>query len=118
MTDRVGVVTNHPVDDQGRVRILISEGPHTTIELIRPGPTDEELAARFRLDRLIRADKIAFCQAIHLDGPLAGQPGYAINTLGSRSEFRIGCRIGTYEVVTLSSDGRPAELRLVDLHFL
>ncbi|MGX1778357.1 hypothetical protein ACWIGW_40060 [Nocardia brasiliensis] len=111
-------MTNYPVDDQGRVRLLISEGANEAVELIEPGLTDEELKARFRLDRLVRLDKIDFCRAIHLDGPLTGTSGYAINTLGYRSGFRKGPHTGTYEVVELSSNGRPAELRLVELRLV
>ncbi|MEV0335845.1 hypothetical protein [Nocardia sp. NPDC050717] len=59
--------------------------------------------------------KLDFCRALHLDGPLAGRSGYAINAIGYRCGFRIADQIGTYEVVALSEDGRPAELRMVEV---
>ncbi|MFI9400705.1 hypothetical protein [Nocardia sp. NPDC052316] len=78
---------------------------------------DRSMTERF-LDRLHRHDKLDWCRATHLDGPLAGRSGYAINRLGYRSGFRKGPHVGTYEVVELSSDGQPAKLRLVELSLL
>jgi hypothetical protein len=78
---------------------------------------DETLAARFELDGIVRLPVI--CAAVHLDGPLAGQTGYTLNEIGYRTGFalppRPGGPIGIYEVVKLSEDGGPAELRLVQV---
>jgi hypothetical protein len=62
--------------------------------------------------------EIDSCSAVHLDGPLAGQPGYAINTLGTRvtsvlPTYRSGGPGALYEVVRLADNDHPAELRFV-----
>ncbi|MBA9001946.1 hypothetical protein HNR21_000828 [Actinomadura cellulosilytica] len=51
---------------------------------------EEELAARYELDRVVRSPRIETCTAVHLDGPLAGTvTHYAINELGSRAGFAL-----------------------------
>ncbi|MEV6071938.1 hypothetical protein AB0L82_35820 [Nocardia sp. NPDC052001] len=63
------------------------------------------------------APRIDTVDAVYLDGPLAGQRGYALNTLGQRVGFalppRPGGPTGEYEVITLAHQGRPASLRLI-----
>jgi hypothetical protein len=85
--------------------------------MVEPDFDEAELLARFSLTEIVHAPEIDYCSAIHLDGPMAGQPGYAINRLGSRVRVALPPRPGgptmEYEVVTLSVDGRPAELRIV-----
>lgn len=43
---------------------------------------------RFDVDRIVHLPDIDFCAAIHLDGPLAGTLGYAVNRMG----FQVGLR--------------------------
>ncbi len=78
---------------------------------------DEVLAVQFGLDHVVHLPE--FTSAIHLDGPLAGQTGYAIDELGRQSGFALapgpGGLSGTYEVAKVSEDGRPAELRLAEV---
>ncbi|MFI0479670.1 hypothetical protein [Actinomadura sp. 9N215] len=114
MGERVGVVSAGPADDQGRKRwLLISDG---SSERIDASLTDDQIKARFNLDRVTRAPKIEFCEGLLLNGPLAGTNAYAVNELGFHVQLTLpprqpGGQMVTYEVVTLSTDGRPAELR-------
>jgi hypothetical protein len=115
MVDRVGVISGRAVDQAGRFRLILPDG---TIELIEPGLDDAEVLSRFDLDRVVHARHIDWCTVTHLDGPLAGTSGYAVNRLGHRVGFalppRPGGLIGEYEVVKVSKGGRPAELRFVE----
>lgn len=113
MTDRVGVLSSRPTVD-GRSLLMLWDG---RAELVEPGLADDELAIRFALDRIVHAPEIDFCAALHLDGPLAGTLGYAVNRMGFRTGFALAPRpgglTGTYEVVKLSQDGQPAGLRFI-----
>ena len=113
MTDRVGVLSWRPTAD-GRFLLALWDG---RAELVEPGLADDELAVRFALDRIVHAPEIDFCAAIHLDGPLAGTLGSAVNRMGFQVGFALAPRpgglTGTYEVVKLSQDGQLAELRFI-----
>jgi hypothetical protein len=77
----------------------------------------EDIAEQYELDRVVTAPAINFCAAIHLDGPLDGQTGYAINELGHQIQIaqppRPSGPIALCEVTRLATDDQPAELRLV-----
>jgi acetyl esterase/lipase len=112
---RIGIVGTGQASADGRRRLLtVSDGASA---LVDPDLTDEQLAERYGLDHVVTAPVINFCAAIHLDGPLAGRTGYAINELGHRIEIalppRPGGPIGVYEVTRLATDDQPAELRFV-----
>ncbi|MEV0136390.1 hypothetical protein AB0H83_49210 [Dactylosporangium sp. NPDC050688] len=112
--ERVGVVSARQADTYGRLRLTVSDG---TSALIEPDLTHEQLADRYRLDRVVTMPAIDFCAAVHLDGPLAGQTGYATNELGSRTQFHLppqpGGPTGFYEVTRLATEDKPAETRFV-----
>jgi hypothetical protein len=108
--ERLGVVGRRPAATDGRVLLTISDG---TWELVDPDLSDDELKGRYGLDRIEHFGPTNFCKAVHLDGPLAGQTGYATNRLGARVGFRQGDVTGTYEVVELAEDDRAAGLRFV-----
>ncbi|RSN15385.1 hypothetical protein DMB42_00505 [Nonomuraea sp. WAC 01424] len=114
MEERVGVVSAGPVGDQaGKRWLCISDGSG---ERIDASLTDDQIRVRFNLDRVTQAPKIDFCEGLLLDGPLAGTTAYAVNELGFLVQLtlpprRPGGPVVTYEVVTLSTDDRPAELR-------
>jgi hypothetical protein len=111
---RIGVVSTRPADGKGRLLLTMSDG---TSELVEPDITHEQLADRYRLDRVVTAPAIDFCEAVYLDGPLAGQTGYAINEVGHRSRFalppRPGGPAGVYEVTGLAAGDQPAEMRFI-----
>jgi hypothetical protein len=112
--ERIGVVATSWAGSDGRRLLTMPDGASA---LVDPDLTNEQLAARYGLDHVVTAPIINFCNAIHLDGPLSGQAGYAINELGHRIEFalppRPGGPVGCYEVIRLATDDRPAELRFV-----
>ncbi|WP_331722942.1 hypothetical protein [Nocardia sp. NBC_00511] len=66
---------------------------------------------------VVQPPPIDSCDAVYLDGPLAGQRGYALNTLGTRIGFalppRPGGPTGEYEVVALAHGDHPAQLRQI-----
>ncbi|MFC9664632.1 hypothetical protein ACFVJ5_30735 [Nocardia sp. NPDC127606] len=111
-----------PPDNEGRRLLLLDDG---RTERIEPDLTDDEIKARFDLDRVARSPKIPFCEGLLLDGPLAGTRNYAVNELGSRATYYLPRppageipgplpqRGVVYEVVVLGADGKPAELRHV-----
>ncbi|MEV0134549.1 hypothetical protein AB0H83_39580 [Dactylosporangium sp. NPDC050688] len=112
--ERLGVVSARPTDRNGRLLLTMSDG---TSALIEPDLTHEQIAGRYRLDRVVTMPAIDFCAGIHLDGPLAGQTGYATNELGSRTRFYLppqpGGPTGFYEVTRLATQDKPAEMRFV-----
>jgi hypothetical protein len=114
MSRRVGVLSARPRSD-GRSLLILWDG---RTQLLDPGLPDEAITADFALDQLVHAPDVDFVPAIHLDGPLAGTTGYAINRLGYQADFalppRPGGPTGTYELVKLSEHDEPAELRLLD----
>lgn len=108
----VGVLASCPAAD-GRLPLILPDG---SVQLVEPRAADEELKARFGLDEVVHAPRIEFAAAVCLDGPLAGTSSYVVNRIGSR--IRCSTREGpgpsaTYEVVKLSGNGVPAELRFV-----
>jgi hypothetical protein len=115
MADRVGIISSRAADEADRFRVLLPDG---AVELVEAGLDDAVIMARFDLDRVVHAPHVDFCEATHLDGPLAGSSGYAVNRVGHRVGFalppRPGGLTGEYEVVKLSEGGRPAELRFVE----
>lgn len=62
-------------------------------------------------------EDLDFCPGLHLDGPLSGTTGYAINRIGARVTFFLpptpGGPRGVYEVVQLADGERPAGLRFI-----
>ncbi|RJL32083.1 hypothetical protein [Bailinhaonella thermotolerans] len=113
MAERFAVLGSRPLTGDRLLLIL----PNDESVLVAPGTTDAELLARYRLDRVVRLPPTGFCATINLDGPLSGRTGYGINELGHQvtQVLRPGpaAPTATYEVVTLSRDGRPAELRYI-----
>jgi hypothetical protein len=111
---RTGVVGTRPAAAGGRRLLTMSDG---TSALVDPALPNEQLAQEYELDGVESAPVINFCAAVHLDGPFAGQTGYAINELGHRIEFALppgpDGPIGVYEVTRLATDDQPAELRFV-----
>ncbi|MFC4906926.1 hypothetical protein [Actinomadura gamaensis] len=98
--------------------LVFPDGEH---ELVDPHLSEEQLAARYGLSKVVRMPEIELCTAIRLDGPLAGTTThYAINQLGSQSGFalppRRGGSTGTYELIKLASGDQPGELRFVELN--
>ncbi|MEV6825146.1 hypothetical protein [Amycolatopsis sp. NPDC051102] len=115
MDDLVGVLGSRPCTADGRVSMTISDGRRV---LVDPGMPAEEIARLHGVDRVVRMPDVAFCSAVHLDGPLAGERGYAVNELGSRGTsllppFRPGGPGAVYEVVRLADGDHPAGLRFV-----
>ncbi len=114
MADGVGELSRWPQDGSDRFLLTLPDG---TCELVGGELSDEDVAARFGLDRVVHMPDLDICPASHLDGPLAGTHGYARDILGYRMEFalppRPGGPRGVYEVVTLATDDRPAGLRFV-----
>lgn len=110
-SERIGVVGTSRAGD-GRRLLNMSDGASA---LVDPDLTNEQLAAQYELDRVVTAPIINFSAAIHLDGPLAGQTGYAINELGHQIQIaqppRPGGPIALYEVTRLATNDQPAELR-------
>ncbi|MBE1496020.1 hypothetical protein H4696_003120 [Amycolatopsis lexingtonensis] len=95
--------------------MTISDGRQV---LVDPAMPHEEIARLHGVDRVVLMPDVAFCPAVHLDGPLAGERGYAVNDLGSRGTsllppFRPGGPGAVYEVARLADDDHPAELRFV-----
>jgi hypothetical protein len=84
--ERIGVIGARPASADGRRLLTMSDG---TSELVDPQLTLEQLADRYRLDRVATAPAIHFCAAVYLDGPLAGQTGYTVNELGHRTQFAL-----------------------------
>jgi hypothetical protein len=109
--ERIGVVGTSQAAT-GRRLLTMPEGASA---LVDPDLTNEQLAEQYELDRVVATPVINFCAAIHLDGPLAGQTGYAINELGHQIQIaqpsRPGGPIALYEVTRLATDDQPAELR-------
>jgi len=83
--ERVGVVGALPAATDGRRLLTMPSGERV---LVDPSVTNEQLADQYRLDRVVTAPVMNFCTAVHLDGPLAGQTGYAVNELGARPGWR------------------------------
>ena len=113
-TERLGVVSGRPAGKTGQRRLIMSDG---TSALVEPDLTHEQIAERYQLDRVVTMPAIDFCAGVHLDGPLAGQTGYATNELGSRTQFYLqpqpGGPTGYYEVTSLATPGKPADMRFV-----
>ena len=108
----MGVLASRPAAD-GRLPLILPDG---SVQLVESAAADGELKARFGLDEVVHAPWAEFASAVCLDGPLAGTSSYVVNRLGSR--IRCPMREGpgqsaTYEVVKLSENGIPAELRFV-----
>jgi hypothetical protein len=114
MGERVGVLSRWPSAGGDRLLLTLPDG---SCQLVEPELTDDDLAARYRLDRVVRLQGLDICAATHVDGPLAGMAGYATNRIGYRVEFalppRPGGARGMYEVVKLADGEQPAELRFV-----
>jgi hypothetical protein len=96
---RTGVVRARRTPDGQRILIL----PDGGTARIDPGMTPDEIADRYRLDRVVVAPAVEWCTAVHLDGPLEGRHTYAVNRLGYRGE-------SGYEVTRLADGDRPAGL--------
>jgi hypothetical protein len=112
--ERTGVIGARPASADGRRLLTMSDG---TSELVDPQLTHEQLADRYRLDRVVTAPAIHFCAAVYLDGPLAGQTGYTVNELGHRTQValppRPGGPTGIYEVTRLATGNQPAEMTYI-----
>lgn len=96
---------------------------HGLVVLPRATPAFAWPATEALLDRIVtnlaRLSTLPkFCAGLHLDGPLAGQVGYAVNEIGQRGEYflppyPVGGPAAIYQVVRLAGGDRPADLRFV-----
>ena len=76
--------------------------PDAEIVVIEHDLADADIAARFSLDEVRRAEVLDWCQGICRDGPLAGALVYVTNRLASkvlaRSPVQPGGALVEYEV--------------------